>query len=621
MKTHVRLRGRVRLGLFLLFSAAAEWLAPGVCLAQATQFDIKTVAGSNVQGYKGDGGAATSAQLNSPAAVALDPSGNLYIADRANNCIRKVSGGKISTVAGICASAGAYSGDGGSATAAYLNAPTALAFDQSGNLYVADLLNHVVRRFAPGGSISTFAGAGQAGFNGDGGSATATDLNQPFGLAVDASNNVYIADSQNHCVRVVTADGNINVVAGTPAVSGYSGDGGPARQAKLNQPLGIALDNAGNLYIADAGNNVIRMVSPGGTISTIAGNHAGGFSGDGGPATSAQMNKPEAVAVDAAGAVYFSDFFNNRVRQVVNGVVNTIAGASSSGYAGDGGPAAGARLDEPIGLLADSSGNVYLADYGNDVVRQLTPNAPAVASGGVISSSQFGAFSSAAPGSWIEIYGTNLAFSRRQWGNADFSGSSAPTSLDGTSVTIGGQPAFVDYISGGQVNVQVPNVQPGAQPLIVKNAAGSTSSYSLTVAAAQPGLLSQYRAGGVQYVTAILPDAKTYIMPAGAVAGVSSRPAKAGDTITLYGTGFGPVTPAVPAGQIAPAQATSLNNQLQISIGGAPATVTYAGIAAGFVGLYQFNVVVPGVAAGNAVPVTFSLGGQAGTQTLYTAVQ
>jgi uncharacterized protein (TIGR03437 family) len=607
-------------------AGAAALLAPVVCLAQATQFNIATIAGNNQQGYKGDGSVATSAELNSPAAVTLDSSGNLYIADRANNCIRKVAAGangKISTFAGVCAASGAIGGDGGPATSANFSAPTGLAFDHAGNLYVADLLNQVVRQITPGGTITTVAGTGQYAFNGDNGPATATDLNQPFGLAVDASNNVYISDSQNHCVRVLTPDGNIHAIAGIPAASGYSGDGGPARQAKLNQPLGIALDAAGNLYIADAGNNVIRMVTPGGTISTIAGNGKAGYSGDGGPATSAQLNKPEAVAVDAGGGVYISDYFNNRIREVVNGTITTVAGNGLCCYSGDNGPATNARVNEPIGLYADpSNGNVYLADFGNDVVRQLTPTAPAVAAGGVISAGAFGAFTSAAPGSWIEIYGTNLAFNRRSWATADFNGSNAPTSLDGTSVTIGGQPAFVDYISGTQVNAQVPsNVQTGSQQLIVKNAAGSSAAYSLTVNTTQPGLLSQYKVGGVQYASAIFPDGKTYAMPPGAVAGVPSQRAKAGDTLTFYGIGFGPVTPSVNAGQIAAPQIYSLNTPMQMSIGGKSIQPGYEGLTSGSVGLYQFNVVVPSVASGDAVPVTFTLGGTNGTQTLYIAVQ
>jgi uncharacterized protein (TIGR03437 family) len=607
-------------------AGAAVLLAPVVCLAQATQFNITTVAGNNTQGYRGDGSVATSAELNSPAAVALDSSGNLYIADRANNCIRKVAAGangKISTFAGVCASAGAIGGDGGPAASANFSAPTGLAFDHAGNLYVADLLNQVVRQITPGGTISTVAGTGQYPFNGDGGPATATDLNQPFGLAVDASNDVYISDSQNHCVRVLTPDGNIHIVAGTGGASGYSGDGGPAIKAKLNQPLGIALDRAGNLYIADAGNNVIRMVATDGTISTIAGNGKSGYSGDGQPATSAQLNKPEAVAVDAGGGIYISDYFNNRVREVVNGVITTVAGNGLCCYSGDSGIATNARVNEPIGLYADpSTGNVYLADFGNDVVRLMTPTAPAVASGGVISAGAFGAFPSAAPGSWIEIYGSNLAFNRRSWGTSDFNGSNAPTSLDGTSVTVGGQQAYVDYISGTQVNVQVPsNVQTGSQQVIVKNAAGSSAAYSLTVNATQPGLLSQFKVGGVQYASAIFPDGKTYAMPPGAVAGIPSQRAKAGDTITFYGIGFGGVTPAVNAGQIAPQQLYSLNTPMQISIGGKTVQPSYAGLTPGAVGLYQFNVVVPSVAASDAVPVTFTLGTTAGTQTLYIAVQ
>ena len=580
---------------------------PTVCLAQATQFSMSAVAGNGTQGYLGDGQAATSAELNSPVAMALDSSGNLYIADAANNRIRKVSGGKISTFAGN--GTAQYSGDGGAATSASLADPYGLAFDQQGNLYIADLNNQVVRQVTPSGTISTFAGINLYGSGGDGGPATSAYLNRPIGLAVDTAGDLYIADSNNYCIRKVTTDGIIHTVAGKITASGYSGDGGPATSALMGTPFGIALDSTGNLYIADTSNNRIRMVSAAtGIITTVAGNGQQGDGGDGGPATSAQLNDPEGVAVDAAGAIYISEKFGNRVRQVVNGVINTIQGSP---------------LFEPFGLSAGPSGALYIADFGNDVIRLLTPNAPSVA--GIVSASAFGAFTSAAPGSWIEIYGTNLSFTRRFWGAADFSGSNAPTSLNGTSVTIGGQPAAVYYISGGQVNAQVPTgVSTGSQALTVKNAAGTSSSVSVNLAATEPGLLTQFKVNGVQYVSALFSDNITYAMPANAVSGIPSRAAKAGDVITMYGIGFGPVTPAVSSGQIAPASSCSpscLNSQVQISIGGTQATLQYAGLAPGEVGVYQFNVVVPAVTAGNSVPVTFSLGGQAGTQTLYTAIQ
>lgn len=246
--------------------------------------------------------------------------------------------------------------------------------------------------------------------------------------------------------------------------------------------------------------------------------------------------------------------------------------------------------------------------------------APAISAGGVVSASAFGAFPSAAPGSWVEIYGSNLAADTRPWQGSDFNGVNAPTSLDGTSVNIGGQPAFISYISPGQVNAQVPSVATGTQPLVVTTAAGASAAYNLTIEAVDPGLLapSSFNVNGTQYVVAF--DGSNYVAPAGAIAGGTSQPAKPGDVIVMYGVGFGAVSPAsVPvAGQIVQ-QPNSLPS-FSISIGGAPATVQYAGLAPNYVGLYQFNVVLPAIAASNAAPVTFTVGGVAGTQTLYLAV-
>jgi len=247
---------------------------------------------------------------------------------------------------------------------------------------------------------------------------------------------------------------------------------------------------------------------------------------------------------------------------------------------------------------------------------------PAVASGGVISAGAFGGFTAVAPGSWIEIYGSNLAAHSRSWSGADFNGIDGPTSLDGTSVTIGGQPAFLDYISPGQVNVQVPsNIGTGSQPLIVQSPAGSSAAYSVTVNAQQPGLLApgSFAIGGKQYVTAVFSDG-TYVLPPGAIPGLASRRAQPGDNIAFYGVGFGSVAPDTPAGQIEQ-HLNTLVAPLHIYFGQMEATWSYAGLAPNAVGLYQFNVVVPNVAGGDAIPLTFSLAGILGRQTLYIPVE
>jgi uncharacterized protein (TIGR03437 family) len=249
--------------------------------------------------------------------------------------------------------------------------------------------------------------------------------------------------------------------------------------------------------------------------------------------------------------------------------------------------------------------------------------APEIVPDGIISASAFGALTAVAPGSWIEIYGTNLAPDTREWRGTDFSGINAPTSLDGTSVSIGGQAAFVAYISPGQVNVQVPStVGLGPQQVTVTNGSGTSSSYVLDVSATAPGLLApgSFNIGGTQYVVALFPDNATYVLPVGTISGVNSRPAKPGDVIVLYGVGFGPVTPEISAGQLVD-EGSTLTSNLQVLIGGTPSTLDYWGLAPGEIGLYQFNLVVPNVPAGGAVPFTFTLGGIAGTQKLYIPVQ
>jgi uncharacterized protein (TIGR03437 family) len=243
---------------------------------------------------------------------------------------------------------------------------------------------------------------------------------------------------------------------------------------------------------------------------------------------------------------------------------------------------------------------------------------------GVISASAYGAFTALAPSTWMEIYGVNLATVISQtWAAADFKGNLAPSALGGTTVTVGGQPAFIDYVSVGQVNAQVPsNIEPGQQPVVVTTAGGSSVAFMIAVNITEPGLLApgsfQLKAG--QYVASLFPDGKTFVLPPGAIPGVISARAKPGDTIVFYGVGFGVVTPVIPAGQLV-SQSNTLPSTFQASFAGIPATVNFSGLIAGYLGLYQFNVVVPNVAASDSVPFTFSLAGNAGTQTLLIAIE
>jgi uncharacterized protein YjiK len=346
---------------------------------------ISTVAGNGTVGYSGDGGSATSAELDNPHGVALDLNGNIYIADVGNSRVREVTvaTGIISTVAGN-GTAG-YSGDGGEATSAKLDAPEGVALDSTGNIYIADSSNNRVRAVGTesvgtGPDISTVAGDGGGGYSGDGGKATSAEIFGPFGVALDASGNIYIADYYNNRVRRVTTAGIISTVAGN-GTGGYSGDGGAATSAELSHPSGVTVDSAGNFYIADQTNNRIRKVTTTGIISTVAGNGTQGYSGDGGAATSAELNQPYGVTVDSAGNIYIADFLNNRVRKVTvsTGKISTVAGDGTGGYSGDGGAATSAELDGPTNVAVDSAGNIYIADSDNNRIRKVT------ASTGIIS--------------------------------------------------------------------------------------------------------------------------------------------------------------------------------------------------------------------------------------------
>jgi hypothetical protein len=340
---------------------------------------ITTIAGNGKRGFSGDGGPATSAQLNQPHGVAVDGQGNVYISDAGNYRVRKVRpGGTITTFAGD--GTPGILGDGGPATAARLSHVNSVAVDRQGNVYISDHGSGRVRKVSLDGTITTIAGGGSP--RGDGGPATLARLYAPLQVAVDGPGNVYIADYADQRVRKVSPGGTITTFAGT-GKGGFSGDGGPATSAQLDEPYGVAVDGPGNVYIAEFANHRVRKVSPGGTITTFAGTGKAGFSGDGGPATSAQLNEPVGVAVDGRGNVYIADFRDHRVRRVSGGTITTLAGTGAGsgdgGFSGDGGPASSAQLSYPFGVAVDGQGNVYITDRNNGRVRKVGGSASAAA--------------------------------------------------------------------------------------------------------------------------------------------------------------------------------------------------------------------------------------------------
>jgi len=761
-------------------ASGAVWIADygNHRIRKVSNGTITTVAGNGIAGYGGDGGAATAAQLHNPYRVALDQSGNLYIADQYNQRIRMVTpSGTISTLAG----GAQFLPEGGPATAAALALPSGIATERGGNIYVSDTGNDRVRKITAGGVLTTVAGTGIPGFSGDGKAALLAQLNlrtlallfPGSALAVDTKGNLYIADDSNNRIRMVAPDGTIQTVAGNgqlgpgpdnvPATSAQfnflaglavdalgilyiadEGTGSGIRKVALDgtistsasgyRPHGLAIDKAGNLYFASG--SVVYMLSPGGIITTVAG--GGTSSEDGIPATSAQLANPTGLAVDGNGNLFISDamlpdlfipagsagkLIGHRIRVVTpSGIITTIAGTGVFGFNGDGGLATSAQFAFPAGIAVDSAANIYVADLLNHRIRKLTPDSkiqlkidsgnlqsavvgsklaiplsvqllsgigtglpnstvnfkvasgsaslsaatattgpdgrasvavtlgntpgpvsvtasatgipavtftatsipssvPTVTTGGVITSSNFGGAPLIASGGWIEIYGSKLSDTTRTWGGGDFSGTQAPTSLDGVHVLVNGKPALVQLVSPGQINAQVPDgVSGGAATVVVQNSNGSSASTNVPSAVRAPALLAApaFRSANRQYAVALFPDNTTYVGPPGLIPGAAFQPAQAGDHIVLYGVGFGATSPVIPAGQIT-GQSNSLPNVI-VKFGDVPASVEYAGLAVGSVGLYQFNLVVPPGITGDT-QLTVAVDGVPLAQTLYLALR
>ena len=339
---------------------------------------IDTVAGNGGFGFGGDNGPAVDAQFESPQYAVVDAAGNIYIADRGNDRVRKVdTAGIITTAAGNGTST--FGGDTGPAINAQLRRPSGVVVDDSGTIFIADHLNHRIRKIDPTGIITTIAGrfgdgvlANSGGFSGDGGPAVDAQLSSPYGLALDSTGTLFIADENNNRIRKIDANGIITTVVGDGTL-GFGGDDGPATEAQMRRPGAIAFDASDNLYIADTSNHRIRRVDQAtGIITTVAGDGVAGFAGDGGPATAAQMRFPRGIDLASDGTIYFSDTDSNRIRKVdPAGVITTIAGNGAPVYGGDLGLAVDAEVNEPRGLVVDSAGNLYFSDSNNFRIRRI----------------------------------------------------------------------------------------------------------------------------------------------------------------------------------------------------------------------------------------------------------
>jgi uncharacterized protein (TIGR03437 family) len=601
---------------------------PALCLAQGA-YTIPTFAGGNPLGPFGigDNGQAASAFLSAPGGVAFDSAGNVYIADSGDQLIRKVgTNGIITTIAGTNGSPG-FSGDGGPAKSAKLHNPSGVAVDSAGNVYIADASNNRIRKIDTSGNISTVAGSTNTFSTGvgDGGAATSANLNLPKGVALDSAGNLYIADYGNYRVRKVT-NGVISTVAGNGYNSvtyGSYGEGGQATSAPVT-PYNIAIDSSGNIYIADSQDNIVRKVTVStGIITTPAGNSYAGFTGDGASALQASLNNPQGVAVDSAGNIFIADTGNSSIREVTvsNGNIATIAGMDGTpGSTGDGGLALSATLSNPSALALTSTGLLYIADtsstgYADARIRLLTPAlpAPTITSGGVVPI--FSSATTIEQGSWISIYGTNFAATTSVW-NGDF-----PTTLGGVSVNIDSIPAYMYVVSPTQINVQAPNdTNTGSVPVTVTTASGTATS-TVTLSAYAPSfslLNNKYPAAIVITPGSAGNSGGGYdlIGPAGAFS-FTTRPVKAGETLILFGVGFGPTNPAVTAGQAVASAAPSVTLPL-ITIGGVKANVTFGGIVEA--GLFQFNVIVPAAGSGDQVLLA-TVGGASTPGGIYITLQ
>lgn len=607
----------------------------GICVsvgfAQAPG-TITTIAGNGVTGFGGDNGPALSASFNSPTTIAFGPGGVYYVSDFQNQRIRKVAAnGTISTVAGTGAKG--YNGDGILAVNASLNDPTGVALDSAGNIYIADAANDRIRKVdIATGMISTIAGNGVRGFSGDGGAATTAMLACPTRIKFNAAGTLYIADQCNHRIRTVDGVGVIRTVVGSgtagAAFGGFSGDGGQALAAQFKHPTAFDFTADGGLVITDQLNYRIRRVNGAGIVNTIAGNSINGYSGDNGSGLAASISDPGAVAVDSLGNVYLGDTGNNRVRRIdTNGNITTIAGTGAAASTGDGGPATAAAVHEPFGVAFDSEGNLYVLQSGSDRIRRIAgvdpPLAPTISAGGIVLANLAPKVATISPLSIISVFGTGFASETILYPNLD--GNFLARTLGNVCLEMNGERLPIFAVTPEQINAQAPATQTlgPASFTVISNCdtADALRSEAVTVelgrAAPQP---AREVSSGVEMVTVEAATPAFFLYPPVVNGGLiaarfnegnaavapqgmftdqfgPSRPAKPGDIIVLYGTGWGETAAGLQTGELAEVAAEVLEEaDPTVSFGGVvmdPNDIFYVGVTPQAAGLYQLAIRVP----------------------------
>jgi len=539
---------------------------------------LETIAGGGSYFFGGDGGPATSARLYGPVAIALDATGNLYIADQRNSRVREVDEtGTISTIAGD----GTFASGPGE-----LSAPGGVAVNSSGVIYIADQNNDRIQAILSPGNIVTVAGTEIPGFNGDGLPATSTELFSPGNMAFAPAGALYFADKGNARLRELRTDETIVTVSQIDAT-------------------GIAVDSLGEIFIADADLHQVFRIDRAGHQDVIAGTGTPGFGGDGAPALAAQLNAPSGVAVDGQGSVYIADTGNNRIRVITaDGNIHTIAGAGAANFDGDGGPALTALLNAPTALVLDTAGGIWVADTGNNRVRKLSlgtvtaATSPELTPPAVVNSASLLA-GPVAPGEIVSIFGLGIGPVTPTPAALNSNGA-LPTEVAETQVLFNGQAAPLFYVQDSEINAQAPYEISGQSTVDVEviYQGQSRGTVTVPVAASAPGIYAV--SAGTGLAQAVNQNGTLNSL---------ADPAPLGSVVSLYATGEGLTNPAGVDGQPAAASSPQPVLPVTVTIGGSVAEVLYAGEAPGFVGLLLVNARVPeNLTATGLVPVVLHVG-------------